>query len=284
MPVAAKEPPAATIRIVRARLAAAPVSAKAPASAATRRVARRPAAVPVTAYELDLFGKVKNQGDAATARYLASAEGARAAQIALIAGVASTHLALQADDELLLVQIGSGFKTKGLDRSLKALASLPRELKQRTRLIAIGQDDPTPFLLQVKTLGLSEQVQILKGRSDIPRFLLGADLLIHPAYNENTGKYVLLVQISNACRRSFAFASASHLVTTPGARSAFAFLIERSNVRRERSPWLARSIDNRTCAAHLFGSVVLTFAFASTISTRRAQSSASTAPRSEVGR
>jgi UDP-glucose:(heptosyl)LPS alpha-1,3-glucosyltransferase len=96
-----------------------------------------------------------------------------------------------AEDQLLLVQIGSGFKTKGLDRSLKALASLPRELKQRTRLIAIGQDDPKPFLLQLKALGLSDQVQILKGRSDIPRFLLGADLLIHPAYNENTGTVLL---------------------------------------------------------------------------------------------
>lgn len=96
-----------------------------------------------------------------------------------------------ADDELLLVQIGSGFKTKGLDRSLKALASLPAELKRRTRLIAIGQDDPSTFKLQAKTLGVSEQVQILKGRSDIPRFLLGADLLIHPAYNENTGTVLL---------------------------------------------------------------------------------------------
>ncbi|QLC73523.1 glycosyltransferase family 4 protein [Pseudomonas sp. LPB0260] len=96
-----------------------------------------------------------------------------------------------ADDELLLVQIGSGFKTKGLDRSLKAVAALPRELRQRTRLIVIGQDDPKPFLLQIKALGISEQVQILKGRSDIPRFLLGADLLIHPAYNENTGTVLL---------------------------------------------------------------------------------------------
>jgi len=96
-----------------------------------------------------------------------------------------------ADDDLLLVQIGSGFKTKGLDRSLKALAALPGALKQRTRLIAIGQDDPRPFQLQVKALGLSGRVEILSGRSDIPRFLLGADLLIHPAYNENTGTVLL---------------------------------------------------------------------------------------------
>lgn len=100
------------------------------------------------------------------------------------------------DGDLLLVQIGSGFKTKGLDRSLKALAALPRELKQRTRLIAIGQDDPRAFQLQAKALGVSDQVQILKGRSDIPRFLLGADLLIHPAYNENTGTVLLEALVS----------------------------------------------------------------------------------------
>ena len=96
-----------------------------------------------------------------------------------------------AGDELLLVQIGSGFKTKGLDRSLKAVAALPRELRKRTRLFVIGQDDPKPFQLQAKTLGISGQVEFLKGRNDVPRFLLGADLLIHPAYNENTGTVLL---------------------------------------------------------------------------------------------
>ncbi|WP_263143312.1 glycosyltransferase family 4 protein [Pseudomonas sp. RIT-PI-AD] len=101
-----------------------------------------------------------------------------------------------AEDERLVVQIGSGFKTKGLDRSLKAIAALPRELRRRTRLIAIGQDDPKPFLLQMKALGISDRVQILKGRSDIPRFLLGADLLIHPAYNENTGTVLLEALVS----------------------------------------------------------------------------------------
>ncbi|WP_322615564.1 glycosyltransferase family 4 protein [Pseudomonas sp. BIC9C] len=95
------------------------------------------------------------------------------------------------DDELLLVQIGSGFKTKGVDRSLKALAALPAELRKRTRLFVIGQDDPKLFQMQSATLGLGDNVTFLKGRSDIPRFLLGADLLIHPAYNENTGTVLL---------------------------------------------------------------------------------------------
>ncbi|HOI51242.1 MAG TPA: glycosyltransferase family 4 protein [Azonexus sp.] len=96
-----------------------------------------------------------------------------------------------ADDDLLILQIGSGFKTKGLDRSLQALAHLPADLRGRTRLIAIGQDEPSQFQRMAAGLGLAGQVNILAGRDDIPRFLLGADLLVHPAYNENTGTVLL---------------------------------------------------------------------------------------------
>ena len=115
-----------------------------------------------------------------------------------------------ADDDLLLVQIGSGFKTKGVDRSLKALAALPPDLKKRTRLFVIGQDDPKVFQLQSAALGLGDQVQFFKGRNDIPRFLLGADLLIHPAYNEAAGMVLveavvagLPVLVSQVCGYAF---------------------------------------------------------------------------------
>ncbi|MCL2021720.1 MAG: glycosyltransferase family 4 protein [Betaproteobacteria bacterium] len=94
-------------------------------------------------------------------------------------------------DDLLLLQIGSGFKTKGLDRTLEAVKALPSTLRSRVRLLAIGQDAPAPFLRLGKRLGLSRQFSILAGRDDIPRFLLGADLLIHPAYHENTGTVLL---------------------------------------------------------------------------------------------
>ena len=61
----------------------------------------------------------------------------------------------------------------------------------RTRLFVIGQDDPSEFKRQAADLRLADQVTIFPGRSDIPRFLLGADLLIHPAYHENTGTVLL---------------------------------------------------------------------------------------------
>ncbi len=55
----------------------------------------------VTAYELDLFGRVRALGDAAAAQLLASEEARKAAQIALVAAVAQTHVALATDEELL---------------------------------------------------------------------------------------------------------------------------------------------------------------------------------------
>jgi NodT family efflux transporter outer membrane factor (OMF) lipoprotein len=57
----------------------------------------------VSAYEVDLFGRIRSLGEAAAARYLASEEGRRAAQLSLVAAVASADLAMRADDELLEV-------------------------------------------------------------------------------------------------------------------------------------------------------------------------------------
>ncbi|MDR1064227.1 MAG: lipopolysaccharide core heptose(I) kinase RfaP [Azoarcus sp.] len=133
-------------------------------------------------------------------------------------------------DDLLLVQIGSGFKTKGLDRSIAALAALPEALRARARLIALGDDDPRPFLRQAKTLGLSERVAILRGRNDVPRFLLGADLLVHPAYSENTGTVLLEALVAglpvlatDVCGYAhyIAEAGAGRLVATPFVQKAF---------------------------------------------------------------
>jgi len=61
------------------------------------------AGVLVTAYELDLFGRVRNLGDAALAQYLGTDEARKAVQMSLVANVANVHLALLGDDELLRV-------------------------------------------------------------------------------------------------------------------------------------------------------------------------------------
>lgn len=94
-------------------------------------------------------------------------------------------------DEHLFLSIGSGFRTKGVDRTLVALSQLDGPLLSRARLIVIGQDNPTPVLRQAKQLGLGDRVTVLSGRSDITRFLVGADTLLHPAYSETAGMVLL---------------------------------------------------------------------------------------------
>ena len=97
---------------------------------------------------------------------------------------------LDAEDFMLLL-IGSRFRTKGVDRAIKALSALPQQLKDRTGLYVVGQDKPDRYINQARSLGVEKNVHFLGGRSDIPRFLLGADLLVHPAYIENTGTVLI---------------------------------------------------------------------------------------------
>ena len=99
-------------------------------------------------------------------------------------------------DEHLLLMVGSGFITKGLDRILIGMSNLPPERRTKTRLIVVGQDNPNAFLRMAKRLNIERRVTILAGRDDIPRFLLGADLLVHPAYVENTGTVLLEAMVA----------------------------------------------------------------------------------------
>jgi UDP-glucose:(heptosyl)LPS alpha-1,3-glucosyltransferase len=112
-----------------------------------------------------------------------------------IRGQLRDKLAIQAD-EFLLLFVGSGFKTKGLDRALLAFAALPKELKDRSYVYIIGKDNPALFQRQAKKLGISSRVKFLGGRNDVADFLLAADLLLHPAYNENTGTVLLEALVS----------------------------------------------------------------------------------------
>lgn len=100
------------------------------------------------------------------------------------------HFMLEADRKLVLL-IGSGFKTKGLDRALNAVASLPAALRAQTDFWVVGQDNPRPYQKIISQAGLEKTVSFLGGRDDVPNLLMAADVLIHPAYFENTGTVLL---------------------------------------------------------------------------------------------
>jgi len=119
------------------------------------------------------------------------------------------------DDEKMLLMVGSGFKTKGLDRSLRALASLQDPLRNHVRLYVVGQDNIKPFQRLARSLGVADQFYFLGGRGDVADLLFAADLLLHPAYRENTGTVLLEAMaatlpmlVSGVCGYSFHIAAA----------------------------------------------------------------------------
>lgn len=96
-----------------------------------------------------------------------------------------------AEDEILLLEVGSGFLTKGVDRAIAAFASLPLEIRERTRLFIAGRGNSGQFRQLAIRFGIANRVHFLGGRDDIPQLLLAADLLIHPARNEVGGTALL---------------------------------------------------------------------------------------------
>lgn len=109
---------------------------------------------------------------------------------------ADRHTAMRADlgageHDTLLLLIGSGFHTKGVDRALRALGALPAAERRHTRLAVAGRGKAGAYASLLTGLEIRDRVVFLGGRDDVPDLLRAADLLIHPARQENTGTVLL---------------------------------------------------------------------------------------------
>lgn len=100
------------------------------------------------------------------------------------------------DGQHLLLALGSGFQRKGVDRCIAALAELVRGQRCDARLLVAGTGDCGRFLRQARRLGVADRVHFLGGRGDVPELLQGADVLLHPAYEENTGNVLIEAMIA----------------------------------------------------------------------------------------
>jgi len=121
------------------------------------------------------------------------------------------------DDAFLVLLIGSGFITKGLDRALDAVGALPKELRNKTHLVAVGTDDSGRFRSHATRLGIDARFQVLSGRDDIPDLLQAGELLIHPAYFENTGNVLLEAIVAGLPVLTTDVCGFAHYVTDAGA-------------------------------------------------------------------
>lgn len=91
----------------------------------------------------------------------------------------------------LLLCVGSGFRTKGLDRSIACLAQLVNNDNLNAYLLVVGADNAVPYLQLARHMEVAERVIFAGGRSDMPAIYASADLLLHPAYKEVAGNVIL---------------------------------------------------------------------------------------------
>lgn len=155
------------------------------------------------------------------------------------------------DDSTLLLFVGSGFRTKGLDRAIRGLASLPGSHCDNTHLVVLGRNKPIQFSRLAKSLGLAKRVHFLGGHDDVPEWMLAADFLVHPARNENTGTVLLEsmasglpVLATDACGYAFHIekAKAGCITPSPFEQSDFNSILSKMIASPEQTQWRANGL------------------------------------------
>lgn len=149
-------------------------------------------------------------------------------------------------DEFFLLMVGSSFGTKGLDRAILAMAGLPAGIREKTKLFVIGRGAAEPFKKMATRRKIAGQLFFLGGRDDVPRFLAGADLLLHPAYLENTGTVLveamaagLPVLATDICGYGYHVekAGAGLLIPSPFQQHTFNKMLQDMLASQDREKW-----------------------------------------------
>ncbi|MEQ1894437.1 MAG: glycosyltransferase family 4 protein [Planctomycetota bacterium] len=91
-----------------------------------------------------------------------------------------------APDVRVVLAVGSDFHRKGLDRTIEALA---RVRAPRVLLLVVGEGRATAYRRRARARGVA--AHFAGGRSDILACYRVAELLVHPAREENTGTVLL---------------------------------------------------------------------------------------------
>jgi multidrug efflux system outer membrane protein len=127
----------------------------------------------VSAWEIDLFGRIRNLKDAALEQYLATELARASAQIALVAAVANTYLALAADRENLNLArstLGTQQETYEMIRRRAEIgASSDLDLRQAQTRVDAARVDIARYTSQV---ALDENALTLLVGSPVPAELL----------------------------------------------------------------------------------------------------------------
>ena len=156
------------------------------------------------------------------------------------------------NDEKLLLMVGSGFRTKGVDRAIEALAALPEALRAGCRLVVLGNGKEKPLLKLSSRLRIADRVSFHGVRDDLTRYYLAADLLLHPARTEAAGMVLLEamthglpILATDVCGYAFHIekADAGRLLPTPFSAEELTRLLQKMLLSDEMPQWRKNGLD-----------------------------------------
>ena len=94
------------------------------------------------------------------------------------------------ENDFLAIFIGSDFLRKGLDRTIRLLASLPEDERKTTKLLVAGSGRQNQVLPLIRRYGLNGNILFAGPRNDTEVLLPAADLLVLLSYNEAAGSVI----------------------------------------------------------------------------------------------
>lgn len=95
---------------------------------------------------------------------------------------------LEEEDIFLFLFVASHFQTKGLDRAIRALASLKDD---RSSLLVIGGDRLSSFRRLARHLNVERRVKFIGAQDELSNYFLAADTLVHPSRVDSAGMVLL---------------------------------------------------------------------------------------------
>lgn len=126
------------------------------------------AGLAVSAFELDLFGRVRNLSQAALAQFLATEEARKATHISLVASVANAYLQMLADEELLALT------QKTLDARLESLKLV--QLKYDNGVVSKLDLQQSVSLVDSARVTLAQQTRLRAQDINLLTLLVGQSL------------------------------------------------------------------------------------------------------------
>ena len=144
------------------------------------------------------------------------------------------------------IAIGVQARTKGLDRTIRALREFPT-----AKLVVVGLSETSTraaraMAMRAKRLGLVGRISFVGHREDIPELMAAADLLVHPARYDTTGTVILEAVVNglpvvttSICgyARHVDAAEAGIVINAPFAHKAFVAALSAAEDAGRRSRW-----------------------------------------------